>query len=91
MIGALLGGASPEKVDDLSRFAYLYGYIFQLTDDLLDQNKDEYHSILSYATREDVAQKLSDCKAQAELILNKLEEDTGYFYDLLQKTLSRKK
>lgn len=91
VIGALLGGASPEKVDDLSRFAYLYGYIFQLTDDLLDQNKDEYHSILSYATREDIAQKLSDCKAQAELILNKMEEDTGYFYDLLQKTLSRKK
>ena len=40
-LGAILGGASPEKEEQLAAYGYSMGMAFQLIDDLLDYSSDE--------------------------------------------------
>lgn len=38
--GAILGGATPKELEGLTRFGHLFGQVFQITDDILDEVGD---------------------------------------------------
>lgn len=87
---AALAGAGDSEMSALKNFALHYGYIFQLTDDLLDAEKNEKHSALALFSRDQIDSLLDSHKQEAVLQLAKLNGNTEFFDDLLNKTLSRR-
>lgn len=88
--GALLGGATDSEVSIIEQFALTYGYIFQITDDMLDDGKD-FRTVHACKTKEEIAAELQNFSKKATDILLKLNKNTEYFEKLLLKTLCRTK
>ena len=70
MAGAYL--AAPEKAEGMRAFGYPLGLLFQMTDDLLDEEKDRSENKLTYVTfygRDETKRFVSDAAARAKAIL----------------------
>lgn len=89
--GAIMSGADDKSVDALSRFAYYYGCVFQLTDDILDKDKKEKNSFLSINSESDAESVLLDLTEKATTVLKSLDNKIDFFNDLLKKTVKRTK
>lgn len=87
--GALMSGASSPDCENLTEFAYHFGYIFQLTDDLLDSGTKEEKSILQLKTKEELNVILNQHIMLAEKHLNKINGNISFFRKLLQNTVNR--
>lgn len=89
--GAMLGGADDEQVAAMEKFAYCYGNLFQLTDDLLDENKNELHSALKCMDRDQAVKLAAEYARKAKAYLDKSGKTCDFFRELLEKTLKRQK
>lgn len=89
--GAIMAGADQKKIKLLSDFAYYYGCVFQLTDDILDKDKKEKNSILTIKSEKEARQLVDDLATAAKDTLLFVKNDAGYFISLLEKTVNRKK
>lgn len=87
--GALLGGADEKSADLLREFAVDYGYIFQITDDLLDSGKNESRSILKFINYDEIRAILNQYVDKAINALISLDKNTEFFENLLKKTITR--
>ena len=72
---------------DAEKFGYLLGYIFQLTDDLLDD--DNAFSILNIISRKE-AEELLENKTQEALLLAEKLDKNGFFTQLIHLITKRK-
>ena len=72
---------------DAEKFGYLLGYIFQLTDDLLDD--DNAFSILNIISRKE-AEELLENKTQEALLLAEKLDKNGFFTQLIHLIAKRK-
>ena len=71
--GAIVAGASDEVINKLSEFADYFGYCFQLTDDLLDEDGDsDLTTYLSLYGRERTIVRLNEYTEKAVKILSKI-------------------
>ena len=89
--GAVCAGADSSNVYMLDRFAYYYGCVFQLTDDILDKDKNEKNSILSLMDEQSARNVSEHYVACAKNALGGVKADVSYFYSLLEKTVNRTK
>lgn len=89
--GAVLGGGTENETELLTEFALNYGYVFQITDDLLDRNKNESRTVLKNHSEQEIFVLLDNYVKKAERALYLLNKDTTFFENLLKRTLNRRK
>lgn len=87
--GALLGGADEKNIEFLHEFAVNYGYVFQITDDLLDTGKNEDRSIFKFTDHDEIHAILTGYADKAANALVLLNKNTEFFDNLLTKTITR--
>ena len=104
MTGAILAGASEEKVDLIERVAAGVGLAFQIQDDILDVtstveelgkpiNSDEKNNKTTYVTIEGIEKARRDVKEISEKALawlDGLEEKNEFLRELVLQLINRK-
>ena len=105
MIGAILGGATDEEVEQIEDVAKKIGLAFQIQDDILDLigdeqeigkpvGSDEKNHKVTYVTLKGLEQSKKDVmeiSMKAVDILKKYDEEDGYLTRLTQYLIDRKK
>ena len=89
--GAVMAGADEKNVKLLSDFAYYYGCVFQLTDDILDKDKNEKNTVMALKSEKEARQLVDDLVTAAKDTLLFVKSDVKYFISLLENTVNRKK
>ena len=89
-IGAILGGASEEEIKLIKKFAYEFGYCFQILDDIMDSDQTDECSILKVMTKESAEQILNERTEKAMKYLRKIKKDTSVLMYLMEKARNRK-
>lgn len=79
--------AGNQNYEDFAKLGYLLGYLFQLTDDLLDN--DDAFSVLKIMKKSQAEQLLEDKKKEALLLSEKLDAN-GFFTKLIYSIVERK-
>jgi geranylgeranyl diphosphate synthase type II len=91
--GAIVGGASEDDIEALSRFAIKLGLAYQMQDDILDDVEDseiDKNTILKFYSKEKALKKIEDISNEALDILEGLSDlDTEFFKKLTLKLVNR--
>ena len=92
--GAYRGGCGEEAAEDVRAFADKLGLLFQMTDDLLDREKDEAEGKLTYVTLLGVSETRVQIDALAadirQILQNYSGEAAAYLMDLTDRIAVRK-
>lgn len=105
MIGAILAGASDEKIKTIEQIARKVGFAFQIQDDILDVtstidvlgkpiNSDEKNHKTTYVTLnglECAREEVSRISKEAIALLNSLEEKNEFLTNLILYLINREK
>ncbi|MCI7813698.1 MAG: farnesyl diphosphate synthase [Lachnospiraceae bacterium] len=105
MTGAILAGASDEKIDKIQQIAQKVGIAFQIQDDILDMtssmavlgkpiNSDEKNHKTTYVTLyglEDSRKKVEGISREAIALLDSLEEKNEFLRALILSLIYREK
>ena len=88
---AIATGANSADIEYIREYAYNFGYIFQIVDDLLDKNNlGKEKNILSVMTESDARTIIMECQRKASAAISKLPQNTEFFITLLNKSIERK-
>lgn len=71
--GAYIGGAQKTDIQNISEFGELFGFCFQLKDDLLDENTEDKNTYLKLYGKQDTEKALNDNTAKAVEILKSIK------------------
>ncbi len=102
--GACRAQASEADVQSMMRFATAYGMLFQITDDILDAcgsaavmgksaGKDAASGKLTFVTaygRDGAEVRAEACAAEARSALAAMNAESGFFSELIDRTLDRR-
>ena len=91
--GAHRGGCDGRQAETIRAFADKLGLLFQMTDDLLDRDKDEAESKLTYVTLlgpEETKRRIDSLLADIRLLLNDFDGDAAYLYELSDRIAVRR-
>lgn len=105
MIGAVLGGADDEQIDNMEKIASDIGMAFQIQDDILDVTSttdelgkpvksDEKNNKTTYVTLfgiDKASQMVSELSNEAVALLDKIPGDKEFLKELVLALVSRKK
>ena len=88
---AIIAGADKTHIDLVSKYAYNFGYVFQIIDDVLDEEKTKGEkTILSVYNKEKVLEIVDNLIAEAIDSIKKLPKNTEFFTEIIKKSKLRK-
>ena len=89
---SILAGATESDIENVSKYAYRFGYVFQVVDDLLDEEKSKQEkSILNIFDKDAVLALIDKLTAEAIENIEKLGKNVDFFKDLIIKSKTRSK
>ena len=80
---------NPQRISVLSQFGLYLGLIFQITDDLLDKNKNEKASFVTIIGEEKTKFLLNTFVEKAKSVLSVFEDKSSVLVDFCNKIAQR--
>lgn len=90
---AIIAGADEQTIDKIEKYAYNFGYVFQLVDDLLDAEKQtEEKTLVQLKSSEEILQIITKLVDEAILAISevKTQNSTKFFVNLIKESVKRK-
>ena len=91
--GAIIGGANEEEIQILKDFGLYLGLAYQIKDDILDENQDDYinkFTYLKYYSKKEAEEQVSILSEKALKSIESLNnKDTSFFKSLTNYLINR--